>query len=298
MDWWSESKSKWLEMPIITFKWIARKCRDSLLVQKNTSILYLSVQKFILQTRKGPVNSQVMGTDLYQLLLALSPSSWIQEQLSTTQFKGQKNTRAHENLWVHNELDTCHTMVPLFSFLLPSTPFSDFKKNFSSNVWGKGVWILGIKAIMTAARARCWGIEFHAVLGEIKRSGRDRGMLFSRVMSTQMSACDSQSRNEEMYPRGILSCHGQHGAHREPWIKLIIACCCSHMKENESHITKPVPGFWYYHAYCWYSAPKSLQGQIMWHQGRTVLSMIGHANIQKQAKKKKILSYTCCSVLF
>lgn len=137
---------------------------------------------------------------------------------------------------------------------------------------------------------RYWIASFHAALGKTKRSGRDSGMLFSRVMSTQMSACDSQSRNEEMYPCGIPSCHGQHGAHREPWIKLIIACSHSQMKENESHITKPVPGFWFYHAYCWYSAPKSLQGQTMWHQGRTVLSMIAHANIQKQAKKSLLTS--------
>lgn len=36
---------------------------------------------------------------------------------------------------------------------------------------------------------------------------------------------------------------GHHSAHRQPWIKLIIVCSCSQMKENESQITRHVPGF-------------------------------------------------------
>lgn len=120
------------------------------------TFLIFQPRALFFRLERGPVNSQVMGTNLYQLLLALSPSSWIQEQLSTTQFQGQK----YKSLW--NFIGTqwaCHLPYKGASFLLPSTPFSDFKKNFSSNVRGKGVWSPGIKAMVTAARAQCWGIE-------------------------------------------------------------------------------------------------------------------------------------------
>lgn len=43
--------------------------------------------------------------------------------------------------------------------------------------------------------------------------------------------------------KSLPATDGQHGAHRELWIKLIIACAYSQMTENGTHIIKPVPRF-------------------------------------------------------